>query len=190
MTTTVSVVLAQLREDHRNIAVLLKLLERQAERVADGQEPDYELSHDVLRYMTSYPDAVHHPREDRIYLRLRDVAPDMLNGIDGIMAEHEEIGRIGIALRDALDAVEAGSVVLRNEIADQAQAYVAKLRDHMRWEEAALFTLADEMLADEDWDALPGPADHSNDPLFGPAVKASYENLYRYIRNEADMTER
>ena len=74
MTIAVSTVLAQLREDHRNMAILLALLERQAELIAGGEEPDYDLSHDVLRYMTSYPDAVHHPREDRIYLRLRDVA--------------------------------------------------------------------------------------------------------------------
>lgn len=190
MTTAVSTVLAQLREDHRNMAILLALLERQAELIADGEEPDYDLSHDVLRYMTTYPDAVHHPREDRIYLRLRDVAPDSVSDIDGIMAEHEEIGRIGIALRDALDAIEAGLLVRRDEIIDQAQAYVKKLRDHMRWEEATLFTLADEMLAGEDWEALPGPEDHSHDPVFGPTVQASYEDLYRFIRSEAGTTAR
>lgn len=186
MTTAVSIVLSQLRDDHRNMAVLLRLLEKQARRIADGMEPDYELAHDILRYMTSYPDSVHHPREDRIYNRLKVVAPNMVSGIDGIISEHAELGRLGISLRDALDAVEAGSVVRRDEIATCAREYVNKLRDHMRWEEAALFTLADEMLADEDWDALPGKSDQAHDPIFGPAVQASYETLYKYIQNEAD----
>ncbi|WP_405232347.1 hemerythrin domain-containing protein [Lentisalinibacter salinarum] len=186
MPTPVSTVLAQLRDDHRNIAILLQLLEKETRRIADGLEPDYELAHDIMRYMTSYPDSVHHPREDRIYHRLKVVAPDMLSGIDGILEEHDELGRVGIQLREALDAVEAGSVVRRDELAAAAADYVRKLRDHMRWEEAALFTLADELLADEDWDALPGQTDQSHDPVFGPSVQSSYESLYKFIRNEAD----
>ena len=186
MATAVSTVLAQLREDHRNIALLLQLLERESRRIADGLEPDYELAHDIMRYMTSYPDSVHHPREDRIYHRLMIVAPDMLSGIEGILEEHDQLGHLGAALRDRLDAVEAGSVVRRDSLARSAAEYVSKMRDHMRWEEAALFTLADELLADEDWDALPGRSDQSHDPVFGPAVQSSYESLYRFIRNEAD----
>jgi len=185
MPTPVSTVLAQLRDDHRNIALLLQLLEKEIRRIADGLEPDYELAHDIMRYMTSYPDSVHHPREDRIYHRLKVVAPDMLSGIEGILEEHDEIGRLGLELRDALDAVEAGSVVRRDELAAAAADYVRRLRDHMRREEAALFTLADELLPDEDWDTLPRQSYQSQDPMFGRAEQSSYDALYRFIRNEA-----
>ena len=69
--------LAELREDHKNMALMLKLLERESNRIYDGDEPDYELLQDIMHYMTVYPDAVHHPKEDRIYAELKAFRPDL-----------------------------------------------------------------------------------------------------------------
>ena len=63
-------VLAELREDHKNMALMLNLLERESNRIYEGEEPDYELLQDIMHYMTVYPDAVHHPKEDRLYAEL------------------------------------------------------------------------------------------------------------------------
>ena len=66
-------VLAELREDHKNMALMINLLERESNRIYAGEEPDYELLQDVMHYMTVYPDAVHHPKEDRLYAELKAV---------------------------------------------------------------------------------------------------------------------
>ena len=56
--------LSELREDHRNMALVLNVLESTIETAATGEDPDFELIDEIMRYMTIYPDAVHHPKED------------------------------------------------------------------------------------------------------------------------------
>ena len=62
--------LSELREDHRNMALVLNVLESTIETASTGEDPDFELIDEIMRYMTVYPDAVHHPKEDIIYAEL------------------------------------------------------------------------------------------------------------------------
>ena len=71
MTILLADLLSDLREDHRNMAIMLDLLSQQVEHIRDGERPDYELIHDIMRYMTIYSDAVHHPKEDVLYSAMR-----------------------------------------------------------------------------------------------------------------------
>ena len=80
MTILLTDLLNDLREDHRNMAVMLDLLSRQVDRIKDGERPDYELIHDIMRYMTTYSDAVHHPKEDVLYSAMKAEKPETAQG--------------------------------------------------------------------------------------------------------------
>ena len=67
----------ELREDHRNMAIILDLLDDVVREAAAGQDPDFELFDEIMRYMTVYPDAVHHPKENIVYEQLRARRPDL-----------------------------------------------------------------------------------------------------------------
>ena len=84
MSNDVLEILAELRQDHKNMALLLNLLERESNRIYEGDDPDFDVLHDVMQYMTVYPDAVHHPKEDRLYAEVRSVRPDLASGFDRI----------------------------------------------------------------------------------------------------------
>ena len=71
MSNVLANLLAELRNDHKNMALILDLLETESNRLYNGQDGDYELMADVMRYMTVYPDAIHHPKEDRVYAELK-----------------------------------------------------------------------------------------------------------------------
>ena len=101
-------VLAELREDHRNMALMLNILERQSNRIYEGEEPDYELLQDIMHYMTVYPDAVHHPKEDRIYAELKAVRPDLSTGFERITMDHRHIAELSVRLRDDIAAINSG----------------------------------------------------------------------------------
>ena len=64
MSNAATDLLKELRLDHRNMAILLNLLQDEADRIESDDDIDYELAHEIMRYMTVYSDAVHHPRED------------------------------------------------------------------------------------------------------------------------------
>ena len=116
MTIQLADVLSDLREDHRNIAVMLDLLEREINRIRDGGKPDYELIHDIMRYMTVYSDAVHHPKEDVLYTAMRKVQPDLGAGLERVAPEHAELAILGESLRHDIEAIASGVAVTRKRI--------------------------------------------------------------------------
>jgi hypothetical protein len=53
MTQKAAELLTELRQDHRNMAILLDLLQQEIDRIDHPDEsPDFELLRDIMRYMT------------------------------------------------------------------------------------------------------------------------------------------
>ena len=185
MTRHVAEILEELREDHRNMSLMLNLLEFEGGRIYDGEVPDFELLHDILSYMTVYSDAVHHPKEDLIFAKLWSKGPAVSAGLDHVEEDHREIAALGLILRRDYEAVAAGAAVTRDRVIADTFAYAERLRNHMRWEEDDLFQRADELVAQAP--ALTVVASHldTDDPVFGKEPEAIFDNLLRSIQNAA-----
>jgi hemerythrin-like domain-containing protein len=56
-----------LRQEHRNIEKLLRVLERQFRVFDCGARPNYEVILRIIEYFKDYPDSCHHPKEDVIF---------------------------------------------------------------------------------------------------------------------------
>lgn len=185
MNDNAAVVLEELRNDHKNMALMIDLLERESNQIYAGGEPDYELMTDIMHYMTVYPDAVHHPKEDRLYAELRTARPDLSQGFDRITLDHRQIAEQSIALRDSVAAVAAGNPVHRNKIVTDALRYVNTMRGHMQWEELDLFRRLDEMI--NSGHAVIDAANfvHRPDPVFGASVERKFGRLFESIQELA-----
>ena len=115
-------------------------------KAAAGEDPDFELLGEIMRYMTVYPDAVHHPKEDILYNELRNEREDLAEGLDDVTVDHVAIAELGTRLRDDIDEIIAGSPIRRDKLITDTAAYVERLRNHMIWEEDDLFERIEEML--------------------------------------------
>lgn len=186
MSNEIASILKELRRDHRNMAMLLDLIERESNRIFDDGTPDFELLHDVMLYMTVYPDAVHHPKEDRLYAEMKAVRPDLTAGFQRITVDHRLIADQGRKLRDDLAAIEAGNAVSRRTLVAEALRYVNGLRSHMQWEELDLFRRCSEMAADGHRFVIHSDLFDARDPLFGRKVDKSYDRLLERIRSAKD----
>src|SRR6266568_1797689 len=60
-----------LREEHRNIETLLRVLERELDIFDRAERPDYEVVQAVIGYFEDYPDCCHHPKEDVVFAKLK-----------------------------------------------------------------------------------------------------------------------
>jgi hemerythrin-like domain-containing protein len=60
-----------LREEHRNIETLLRVLERELNIFDRAERPDYEVVQAVIDYFRDYPDRCHHPKEDVVFAKLK-----------------------------------------------------------------------------------------------------------------------
>ena len=179
-------ILSDLHEDHRNMAILLNLLERETAHIQAGEKPDYELIQDIMRYLTTYSDAVHHPKEDVLYSALERQRPDQAEGLENVGDEHRQLAALGEALRNDIEAIASEAAVTRHQIVDDATRYIEHLRKHMNWEETDLFQRAAEMIeADE---SMFVDITHLNrlDPVFGPEREHAFANLLQTIRTIAE----
>jgi hemerythrin-like domain-containing protein len=185
MTHLVAKILDELREDHRNIALMLNLLEYEVKRIHDGEEPDFELLHDILSYLTVYSDAVHHPKEDLIYGKLWSRGADMSFGLERVEEDHRHLASLGQVLRRDFEAIVAGAAVTRDRVIADTFAYADRLRNHMRWEEDDLFIRADKLAAESATVSIDASHLTTDDPVFGQAPEALFDNLLRSIKKAA-----
>ena len=186
MTIQLADILSDLHEDHRNMSVMLDLLARETVRIQDGEKPDFELIHDIMRYMTVYSDAVHHPKEDVLYGAMKKERPELAAGLEQVEPEHEEIARLGMQLRNDVEAIASGAAVTRDRLIADATDYVGRLRKHIAWEEGDLFQRAEKLVKDESLMFVDISHLDKLDPVFGPEREHSFANLLAVIKDEAD----
>ena len=182
MNTDTRELLAELRQDHRNMARVLDLMDDIVTEMEAGTDPDFELFDEAMRYMTVYPDAVHHPKEDVVYEQLRAQHPDLSEDLDHVPDDHAEIARLGTLLRNEVEAIVAGAAVRREKMIEDTSAYVRRLRDHMGWEERDLFRRIDAMLDREEATVDVAAYEHIKDPVFELEIEAGFRRLIQSLR--------
>src|SRR5512134_2007014 len=101
--------LAVIMQEHRSITAVISALEYLARDVASGAEPDYEVLTVVLDYIETFPNRLHHPKEDRYLftaLRLRSAAAASV--LDELEEEHRRGDELTRELRYLLARCRVG----------------------------------------------------------------------------------
>ncbi len=173
--------LNSLHRDHVNALRLLALLEQCAGALAEGGSSDLRLMHDVMRYMVSYADSIHHPHEDLILRKLMAKKEQARAAVEPVLEDHVQLADLSRNLRDTLYGAVEGSVTSIERIAQLVRQYVQRLRSHMDLEEAQIFPKALELLDEKDWAEIEGSWKTVEDPVFGQAVAESYRQLYESL---------
>ena len=182
MKKTIEKTMNELRTDHRNMAMLLDLLDAESLRLVEDGEPDYQLVNDIMTYMTEYPDAIHHPKEDLIYGHINAEHGGIDKSLRHIEDDHKALGEASREILRDVDAINDDSVVDRESLAAALRKYSLDLRKHMFWEEKDLFELADSMQDDEAWAELLKSHNIGRDPLFGSSVERRFQKLFNSIQ--------
>jgi len=182
MTNDVEQLMNGLRGDHRNMVMLLDLLEAEINRLATSGEPDYDLLRDIMLYVTEYPDVVHHPKEDIIYRQLKSLRPEIHSDLECVETDHQYIEESGRKLRNGIEAISIGANLNREELIEKFYHYMDQHREHMYWEEINLFSLADELQRYGDWSEVVLKSNEISDPLFGSRVERKYRRLLAKIQ--------
>lgn len=175
----------RLKQEHRDFSKLLDLLEAQIAVFGRGERPDYDLMLDILKYMTSYPDRFHHPREDVAFARLAQRNPAMRARVEKLGRQHRAIAESGARFLDNLNGALAGAMLKRETVEAPGRDYVALYREHMRMEERELFPLGAARLDGRDWAEIDAAIPIGTDPLFGGKVEERFRALHERIARAA-----
>jgi hemerythrin-like domain-containing protein len=174
--------LALWHAEHVNFAGLLDLLESQVRAFHAGERPNYDLMADIVFYLRSYSDYVHHPREDVAFALLAEREPGLELEISRLRQEHWVIAAAGEELLRRLGDA-AGDMVVTPRAALEAAAatYLVYYRQHLNAEEREIMPRAAHVLTDDDWAAVAATDPLLADPLFGEDVTARFVELRRQI---------
>lgn len=168
--------LRNLQLEHQSLSQLLDIMD---ECIGDGSEcpaPDYGLLQVIADYLLSYPDEVHHPKEDLIFLKLQRRDPDAASRLSQLLDEHRELREITHEFAAILgDSVE--SAASRPEQVLQAtRKLVDHYRHHIEMEEEHFFPTAERVLTKGDWADVDFAFSERTDPLLYEA-ETKYKNL-------------
>jgi len=179
-------ILAELRRDHANIARVMRVAARELDALEAGDSADYSLLEEIMRYLTGYSDAHHHPTEDILFAELGASSAEARDEVAAIAAEHDTLTERGRDFLQAVESVEGEAIVRRDALVRSGRDYFGALGRHMGVEESRLFPLAAKRLSPEAWKALGERIERAPDPLFGPALDEEYRRLWQRIEAHTD----
>ena len=151
-------------QEHVRFNQLLALMQRELDRFHGGEDPNYQLMLDVIRYLRDFGDRFHHPREDEAFRRLIVHCPDRELPIARLLQEHRVIAHAGEKLRDLLEQAANDAIVQRGEIEVAAATYLVYYGNHIAKEEEDILPRAARHLTADDWQAVKAAAPAARPP--------------------------
>jgi hemerythrin-like domain-containing protein len=156
-----------LRRDHAGLSRVLREIDTQAVRLVREPGRVRPVLVDALRYLLRYHHAFHHPREDRLFARIRSRDADLDDTLGELSHEHE-VGEQQLAeLAEDLDGARIGQLRGKTgeRLTERMQDYVRHTRVHMRSEEAVFYARAEAVLDARDWQVVVAADDGRQDPM-------------------------
>jgi len=167
-----------LRQEHRNIEKLLRVMEQELSVFDRGERPDYEVFGAVIDFFKKYPDSCHHPKEDIIYEKFKTRAPDRAASIADLEVEHRE-GAVRLRrVAHVIDNVLNDQELLRENVDRIIRDFIDNERKHIALEDEVIFPAVVEALQPGDWaDIALIMADR-----YGPPSEADFEEQFSTFR--------
>ncbi len=177
-------IMARLTQDHARLTQVLTMLEGLLDRFHEGVEPDYELMNELLEYMNTYADVVHHPTEDLIYQRVLEKGTERHDVFEILIRQHAGLSQVTKRFRKSIEGILNEEVLLREDVEANGRELVAVNRAHMALEDDEAFPIARETLTNEDWNAIEALAPVADDPVFGNPDPQRFKALYRQLNEQ------
>jgi nucleotide-binding universal stress UspA family protein/hemerythrin-like domain-containing protein len=175
-----------IRDEHRSLAAVLHAW---MHLIADARRrdvlPDATLMRAIVRYITDFPVALHHPKEDDyLFRRLRERTSALDAELDELEHQHKRDRELVAGLA-AL--VERGDDDL-DALASAVSRYAQFIWDHLGREEGVILPAAQRYLTADDWAAIDAAFSANEDPRFGGETDHQYRRLFSRIVNLGSPT--
>lgn len=177
----------QLQVDHQNITKLLGVLQEQTAHLEAGEYTDLQLLADIMHYFVNYPDIQHHPREDLIFASLCEKQPQVTDLVEELNKEHRIMAEDSQKIYEEIKQMQGNAIIPRDRIVTDLKNYINAYYSHIEKEEAALFALAVNVLAENDWLKIDDEMQYVDDPLFGKILNEQYASIYKVILSGAGV---
>jgi hemerythrin-like domain-containing protein len=176
-----------IRSEHRSLAAVIHGLQFLVEQIQKrGPKPDLKVFRAMIHYIDTFPERLHHPKEDRyLFAKIQLRYPEGNSIISGLEAQHVRGAELIRELeRSLLEWEERGDVAFP-DFAHKVREFSDFHWQHMREEEDVVMPLAERVLLEEDWKEIDAAFAGNQDPLIGKDVQKDFDKLFSHIVNIA-----
>jgi hemerythrin-like domain-containing protein len=170
-------IIERLSQEHRNIEMLLAVLERELEIFDRGDRPDYEVIRAIISYFELYPEVYHHPQEELVFAKLKIRDPAAAAKVGNLALEHQKGAERLRRVAQAVDSVLADREILRQNVDNIVRDFIEHERRHMMVEDRDFFPAALKALEPQDWTEIASALTNHEDPLFSEAAEETFGAL-------------
>lgn len=170
-------IIERLSREHRNIEMLLAVLERELEIFDRGDRPDYEVIRAIIGYFELYPEVYHHPQEDLVFAKLKIRDPAAAAKVGNLALEHQKGAERLRRVAHAVDSVLADREILRQNVDNIVRDFIGQERRHIMMEDRDFFPAALKALEPQDWTEIASALTSHKDPLFSEAAEETFDVL-------------
>ncbi|HEY3488489.1 MAG TPA: hemerythrin domain-containing protein [Candidatus Deferrimicrobiaceae bacterium] len=141
----------ELKEEHRGVEVMLRIIDRLCGRMTAGQAVPVQHLEQILEFLKVFVDTCHHGKEEEQLFPAMEAAGVPREGgpIGQMLFEHEQgrafVRAMSAAAREYAGGAASGGVAF----AAQARDYIGLLTGHIGKEDNVLYPLADQLLSPE-----------------------------------------
>lgn len=178
--------ITELKNEHRGVESMLRILEEASKKCARGLEVDTKNFEAILEFLTVFVDRCHHGKEeDFLFPALEAAGVQHDQGPIWVMLqEHEEGRQLITELRDALNDFIAGDKTDSKAIGKIGLDYVVLLDRHIEKEENVLFPMAEDMLKVDKDAELSQAFENLEKERIGPGKHEAFHRLIHRLQKD------
>jgi len=140
----------------------------------------------ILHYIKSFPEALHHPKENAyLFRKLRLRTSEFNDTLDELQHQHVEGSKLVAEMDAALDRYEMDAAGGFDRFAEAVKAFAALEWPHMMLETKVILPAAQKYLTAEDWAGMSHAFAQNGDPRFSVDADLEYRHLFSRILNRA-----
>ncbi len=175
-------VIARLRRDHRRLEQVLERLQALIEASDPMPVEHLDVLLSGIRYIAQYPDAIHHPLEDRLFAHLLNapLSDAERTAVQTNAAGHQQIMAATRRLLADVEAVRHEAAPPAATLRDSLRDFIDLQRRHMAFEENTIFPLAEARLTAAAVRDIAAAEARDHDPLFDQRDEY-FSALYDYV---------
>lgn len=168
-----------LKHEHLIILMVLGAAEYELRLIQDSGRVDAGKINQMLDFFRNFADACHHAKEEKHLFAMmhKRGVPEDTGPIAVMLQEHNEGRRRLRAVAEALPQAAEGVPSAIETVRDNLAGYIEMLRNHIDKEDNILYPYADQLLTDDDQQALSESFEKVEAEEIGAGVHEKYHQL-------------
>lgn len=172
----------QIHREHGYMVRLLAILRKKWNSLKEEKPINYSLVKEIVDYLSTHSESVHHPKEDILYRHFAEKYPASAE-IRNLETEHQELAEKTQSFLLTVDMILQDAVVPQDVFIEQLGNFIENQKQHLDFEEREVLPLIKKTFTTEDWQYVEGLWDKSDeDPVFGNTIADKYKQLAERVR--------